>query len=132
MRVSSPPLREVVVRLLFAPSVLLLAALSSACASDAKGNSCGLLDMYVASDEQTYCPDPEAPEACEDLVDEMLASFAGCAQEAGLSVDEEALRADLESRGSLPDCIDLLRDPECTAGTPELGDTCRGVVLTAP
>lgn len=130
-------------RLLCCCSVLFLVALGAACGNDSKGNSCGVLDMYVSSDDDTYCPDPDAPEQCEALFDDMLGAFVICAEESGLSYDEDDLRAELEDRGALPscdravatslgyeDCQDLLRDPECEGSTPKLGDSCSGVVLT--
>lgn len=129
--------------LLALAAVVLLAA----CVTDAKGESCGLLDAYVDpadeddAEDETYCPDADAADDCEALTDAIIDAAVTCSQGA---VSAEQLRADLEEQGALPDCasavatdlsyddcMDALDDPPCEAdGTlGALPADCQGAVL---
>jgi hypothetical protein len=87
------------------PLAIVVALLAAAgCTTDAKGANCGLLDTYVNSDDEVYCPDPDAPDDCEALMDETIDAAVRCANGAGIPITEEQLRAELEDGGSLLEC----------------------------
>ena len=123
--------------------IVISAGLLMGCGTDAKGESCGVLDMLVNSDGDQYCPDEAAPQDCEDLNDALVDAAVLCG---GGLFSEEELRAELEDGGALnncdnavatttdyDDCIDFLTDeaePPCegTSLAPP-PDACVGAVL---
>ena len=128
----------------------LATALSTACGTDVKGNTCPLLDMGGDDDgdaTELYCPDPDAPEDCRVLHEDMVAAAVLCAENAGFGeLVEDLLRAEMEQEGVLKDCDNAmatdisydecqesLAQPECEAdGTVAWPDSCRGAILIAP
>lgn len=109
------------------------------CGADAKGQWCGLLDMGV-SDGQSFCPEADAPERCEELREELIDHIVECGERVGVSytddqLDEVAAQLDCESARALrpteDDCREAIPDEPCgDNGVPELPDACEGVVLS--
>lgn len=119
--------------------VVLTAVLGvSACSGDAKGQWCGVLDQGF-SDGEAYCPDPEAPAACESLRDELLFHFDRCASSAGIELDDATIEeafddfncSGVKAMASSEDaCRDELETVRCNDnGTFDLPTPCDGVVL---
>jgi hypothetical protein len=113
--------------------------LTSACAADSNGEWCGFLDQGF-DDDKSYCPDPDAPEKCEEIRDELLDKIDACAQASGLELTEQQLEdagdeLDCESakaiRDEEADCKDDLDSADCNdTGLFDLPESCKGVVLT--
>ena len=108
------------------------------CGADAKGQWCGLLDMGVSGDE-SYCPEADAPERCEEFRYLLIEHIVDCGEGVGVSYSEEQLddvaaQLDCEEaralRATEDDCREAIPDEPCGAsGVPELPDACDGVVL---
>ena len=118
-----------------------LASLLAGCGADSKGAWCGWLDMgFDGNSDDSYCPDPDAPDTCEQIRDDLLDKVDTCALDAGVELTE----AQLEEAGDALDCENAkaiskeedscnsdLDDAECEAdGTFELPDSCRGVIMS--
>lgn len=111
-------------------------ALLLACTVDENGDSCSIF-ATVTDGEDLYCIDDNAPAACEQVLELMIASFEECL---GRRFDEEEARAAAEdaiacedavaTTADLEDCILDLTEPECGAdGVPVMPATCDGAVL---
>lgn len=116
--------------------IVLLPSALAGCTADSKGEWCGVLDQGFADDE-TYCPDPDAPKQCESLRNTLIDRFDGCAQDAGLTLTD----AQLEEAASALDCdnakaMSVTEDEcrsdidaaECDGATLALPESCKGVV----
>ena len=122
--------------------VTAILAIACSCGTDAKGGSCGLLDMLVDSEGGQYCPDEGAPDDCEALNDSLVDAAVVCANGA---ITEEELRAELDEGGVLNNCdgavatstdydackdaLDDVDDPPCEGSLIAAPDTCVGAVL---
>lgn len=121
-------------------------ACSAGCTTDEKGANCGFLDAYIGEDDELYCPDPDAPDDCDALLDETIDVVLRCANSAGAGVTEEQLRAELEAQDALPPCDDAVATTSsydvcitelndlsrCNAdGTFDPPESCDGSVLAA-
>ncbi len=119
--------------------VTFLALLGGGCASDSKGEWCSFLDQGF-DDGESYCPDPDAPEACEDISDQVVEKADTCAQGVGLELTDEqrddvADALDCDSAKAIgldeEDCKDDLDDAPCNEdGLFDLPESCKGVVKT--
>lgn len=124
-------------------TTLLLAVAScvAGCGADSKGAWCSWFDMgFDGSSNDSYCPDPDAPETCEQIRDDLLDKVDSCAQGAGIELTDEQL----DEAGEALDCENAkaisrdeercnsdLDDAACAAdGTFELPDACRGVIMS--
>lgn len=119
-------------------SVVAVLALG-ACGADTKGQWCGVLDMGY-SGEESFCPEADAPERCEEIRDTLIDHIVDCGAGVGVSYTEEQLddiAAQLdcdEARALRPEedeCRDAIPDEPCgDNGVPELPEACQGVVVS--
>ncbi len=120
-------------------SLLGAVATSAACGADSKGHWCGILDMGVSGDE-SFCPEADAPERCEEIRDELIDHIVECGEGAGVSYTEDQLDdiADQlacdDARALRPtedDCREAIPEEPCgDNGVPALPDACEGVVVS--
>lgn len=105
----------------------------SGCTTDVKGESCGVLDAFYDGDD-AYCPDEDAPDDCEDVIDALVDAFAGCGVDEDQARDaaEDALDCDtaVATTNDFDDCLDTLQETECLLAEDGLPDDCKGAVLT--
>ncbi len=122
-------------RILLLSLSVVVAGLLSSCATDAKGVSCGALEVLTTSDDEQYCPDEAAPQACEDFIVLLLDRSADCS---GLDRDllEEEFEAPFDCNDAAAtsttyeDCMSDLEAAECDGTVPTFPDSCNGAVLT--
>lgn len=109
------------------------------CGADSKGQWCGILDMGY-SGEESFCPEADAPERCEDLRDTLIDHIIDCGEGVGVSytdeqLDDIAAQLDCEEARALrpaeDECKDAIPDEPCgDNGVPELPASCQGVVVS--
>jgi hypothetical protein len=114
--------------------VIATVAAASGCTTDDKGLSCGLLDGYITSDGETYCPDPAAPDDCVLVRDTMVESFVRCGLDDVDATDAAAstfdCRTAVATTTSFDDCIAQLDDTDtCLATAADLPASCIGAVV---
>lgn len=109
------------------------------CASDTKGEICGFGSLLVDGDGTPYCPDDEAPKACNTLFDAMLDKLVVCANQQGAMLTKEQLKAQVTlpcdkakaTSKKFDECLTQIKALSCPpSDLPTLPEICRGVVLT--